>query len=85
MSGETMKIITMYDTVDKKCQILMDGQELQDISAFSLSKYGPEGKYDCAIMKSTKTDDGMCKQETWSCYASLDKKSDAIKDLFKKD
>lgn len=78
-----MKIILAYDTEEKTCQLLMDGKELEDVAAFSLSKYGPEGKYDCAIMKQGKDGD-MNKTETWSCYASTKKISDDIKLLFKK-
>lgn len=78
-----MKIIVAYDTEEKTCQVLMDGKELADVAGFSLNKYGPEGKYDCAIMKQAK-ENGMNKTETWSCYASKDKVSDSVKDLFKK-
>lgn len=78
-----MKIIVAYDTDEKSCQVLMDGKELADVAGFSLSKYGPEGKYDCAIMRRAK-DNGMDKTETWSCYASANKISDDIKSLFKK-
>lgn len=73
----------MYDTEEKTCQILMDGQEIADVGGFGLSKYGPDNKYDCTIMRASQ-ENGMNKQEIWSCYASKDKVSDAIKNLFKK-
>lgn len=78
-----MKIIVAYDTTDKTCQVLMDGQAIENVGGLSLGKYGPDGKYDLSIMRQTMEGD-MKKQEIWSCYASKDRVSDSIKDLFKK-
>lgn len=79
-----MKIIVAYDTAEKTCQILMDGQTIENVSGLSLSQCCPEeDEYDLSIIKYTMEGD-MRKQEVWSCYANKDKTSDNIKDLFKK-
>lgn len=79
-----MKVIVAYDTESKECQVLMNGEELDDVQGLNISKYGNEGKYDLCVMKMQKGPDGVIKQEMWSCYASTTKNSDALKDFFKK-
>ena len=77
-----MKIVAVYDSETKTAQILMDGKELENISNVSLCRC--EDGYDLNIMRQTMDETGVVNTEGWSCYASKNKISNSIKDLFKK-
>lgn len=81
----SMRIIIAYDSEEKTAQILMDGKEVPNISNVSLCKCSPnEEEYDLNIMRQTIDDTGIVNTQTWCCYASKNKNSNPVQDLFKK-